>query len=166
MQASHWIKLSEKAGWRVAKVTASSIYLRCQCVGCPGHVSAPLGGLGQPPGPCNRDHDNRHARPVYDQYRELVHALRRRRLLLGLDQADLCAACGLADGHIAKLESFKKTASPPTLFYWASALGLQLALAPQELPQATLRAIDNRKGRPYARNQARFKHTAGHKRAS
>lgn len=163
MAASDWIRKAERAGWRVAQVKPASLVLRCQCQGCPGRIVVHLDAMGSPPDPCDLEHVNGYAKPVFEQYEELVDALRRRRKLLGLDQTDLCAACGLADGHISSLESYRKVASPPTMFLWAQALGLRLSLAPQALPAATTRAIESRKGRPYAATQARFKHA---KRAS
>lgn len=158
MQANEWIKQAQGKGWRVDTVRGKVLALRCNMQGCPGHVSLPLDNLGSVPDPCAHPHEGQYAQHTYEQYKTLIAEFRRRRVQLGLDQADLCNAMGVTDGYVNKLESFKKTASPPTLLLWAQTLGLALTTAPAVLPGATLRAIEERQAKPYAFNQTRFKH--------
>jgi transcriptional regulator with XRE-family HTH domain len=90
-------------------------------------------------------------------YRGLVDRFRKRRIALGLDQADVTEAAGMTEGYIAKLESFARLASPPMLDLWAQTLGLKLKPVPAPLPPATRAAIANRSATPYDITKARFK---------
>ena len=65
-------------------------------------------------------------------------------MALGLDQMDLGAAMGMADGYVNKLESFAKIASPSTLLVWLQAVGLEMVGQPVALPPATLEMISGR----------------------
>lgn len=157
MQVRQWIREAEKAGWRVSRVSGLELHLACSCKGCKGRKVLPLDNLGPPLDPCELLHVKGYAAPVFHAYEELIAELRRRRCLLGLDQGDIDSASGLADGHVAKLESFAKIASPPTLTLWAETLGLRLTVTPAALPSSTLKAIEDRQARPYQHAQARFK---------
>ncbi len=157
MRAKDWIKQAQQAGWRVVGVHARCIDLRCTHQGCPSSRRIPLDALGSPPEPCSLPHAGQYARPVLDSYAALIAEMVRKRRSLGLDQTDLCAAMGLADGHLSKLEAMDRIASPPTLLLWAQSLGLILTTAPAPLPTATIAAIDRRTDRPYAVSQVRSK---------
>lgn len=157
MQSREWIKQAEASGWRVSSVQGRTMTLCCNRQGCSGSMVLPLDNLGLPPEPCEMPHSGQYARSTMDSYQSLIAEFIRRRRSLGLDQVDLCAAIGLGDGHISKLEGLHKIASPPTLLLWAQSLGLSLTTVPAPLPPATIRAIENRKDRPYAANQVRSK---------
>lgn len=159
METKRWIREAERAGWRVAGVSARVVRLRCSMHGCTGSLELPLANLGPIPETCDFPHDHGHARSTFDDYRALVEELRRRRRSLGLDQVDLNDAMGTADGYVSKLESFARVASAPTLALWCQALGVSMTLAPAPLPPATAKAIEDRQVRPYAPEQARFKHS-------
>jgi len=157
MQSREWIRRAEAAGWRVSAVQGRTLTLCCNRQGCSGTLALPLDNLGPVPPPCGLPHSGQYARRTMDTYQILIGEFIRRRRSLGLDQTDLCAAIGLGDGHISKLEALHKIASPPTLLLWAQALGLTLTTAPAPLPPATIKAIENRKDRPYAASQVRSK---------
>jgi transcriptional regulator with XRE-family HTH domain len=161
MGARDWIKAAEGQGWRVASVSGAVLRLHCDKPGCPGEMVLPLDNLGPVPDGCTLGHVGGHSRAAFASYQVLVEELRRRRRSLGLDQQDLTAAMGVPDGYVSKLESFARIASPPTLLLWAQALGLYVTTSPAPLPPATLRAIEQRQGKPYAENQARWRHAAG-----
>ena len=114
--------------------------------------------MGEVPEPCQLLHRKRYSPEVFGAYERLVAELRRRRRSLGLDQADVNAAMGMADGYIAKLESFARVAPFPTLQLWATTLGLNITATPTALPDATIRAIEARKAMPYDEQKARFKY--------
>lgn len=160
MMVRQWIKSAQAVGWVPAGVSASQLQMVCGCTGCTGHLVVPIGNPGPTPEPCSLPHDRGHARKVFDEYRVLVAELRKRRRALGLDQIDVQTAMGAADGYINKLESFAKVASPPTLILWCETLGLRLTTSPAKLPEATLRAVQERQARPYNAKQARWKHDA------
>lgn len=158
MLAREWIRKAQGQGWRVQQITGKSITMQCCKYGCKETLSLPMDNLGPIPEPCTAPHTGQYAAPTFEHYKTLVAELRRRRRELGLDQQDLCIAMGVTDGYVNKLESFKKTAQPPTLLLWAQTLGLTLTTAPTTLPAATLRAIEQRTAKPYHAHQARFKH--------
>ena len=158
MLINEWLKGAQRAGWRVSGINAKALHLKCEKHGCSGSKSLPLDNLGPTPAECDLPHVGQYSKNAFDTYEALIGELRRRRRELGLDQGDLSNAMGVADGYVNKLESFKKVASPPTLLLWAQSLGLTITTAPSKLPAATLRAIEQRAAKPYAPNQARFKH--------
>ena len=158
MQVKPWIKGAQSNGWRVARVSGLTIELRCSKHGCPGHMTVSIENPGPVPEPCEAPHVKGYSAKTFAQYQALVEEFRRKRRSLGLDQIDVNDAVGLADGHISKLESFAKIASPPTLQLWAQTIGLYLTTTPAPLPAATIKAIDERARRPYNPNQARWKH--------
>jgi transcriptional regulator with XRE-family HTH domain len=159
MQIKRWIKEAEKAGWRVSGVHGPELRLSCSCYGCTGSLSVSIANAGPVPEPCQRPHVKNYSRDTFAHYQSLVEELRRRRRALGLDQIDANAALGLSDGHLSKLESFARIASPPMLLLWAQGLGLSITTTPAPLPPATVKAIQDRAGRPYQEQQARFKHS-------
>jgi transcriptional regulator with XRE-family HTH domain len=144
MGVKDWIKQAEKNGWRVRSVNSLTISLKCSKQGCPGCVDVPLNNLGAVPDPCDLPHRKHYAARTFKAYEDLVEQLIRRRRSLGLSQEDVCAAAALADGHISKLEAFHRIGQLPTLQLWADTLGMSLTLAPAPLPNATIRAIENR----------------------
>lgn len=158
MLVQEWIKGAQGKGWRVQSVIAAKLNMRCCKQGCPGSMAIPLANPGPIPAQCDLPHVGEYSAPTFEEYKTLIAELRRRRVQLGLDQTDLGNAMGLADGHVNKLESFQKTASPPTLLLWVQSLGLKLTTTPATLPAATIRAIDQRQARPYSPARARFKH--------
>lgn len=157
MRAQDWIRQAEQAGWRVTSVSGRALVLKCAAQGCAGHLSLPLDNLGPTPPACILPHAGQYSQKLMDDYQSLIAELVRRRRSIGLDQIDLNAAIGLADGHLSKLEALHRIASPPTLILWAQSLGLALTTAPIPLPRATIAAIDRRKDRPYAASQVRHK---------
>lgn len=157
MDLRTWIKAAQRSGWRVDYTAGTEIHLRCCAIGCPGRLTVALNALEQATEPCALEHREGMGRPVWDDYYGLVDELRRRRRALGLDQADVCNAMGMADGYVAKLESGARIPRPHTLQLWAQTLGLRLTTTPDKLPAATLKAIEDRRARPYAASQARFK---------
>lgn len=158
MQLKAWIKETERNGWRVVGVNSHELRIQCAKVGCAGSKSLPVDNLGEPPARCDLPHDGRHAKQVFTEYRILVEELRRRRRSLGMDQSDLNAAMGLADGYVNKLEAFHRLPSPPTLLLWCQALGVHMSITPTTLPPATLKAIEDRQARPYRESHAHFRH--------
>lgn len=120
-------------------------------------MTLPLENLGVPPGPCSLPHQGAFAQQTFDEYVTIVGELQRRRRQLGLDQVDVNEAMGAADGYISKLEALHRTAPFPTLQLWAQTLGLSITVAPAALPPATIKAIEDRKGRPYDESKAHFK---------
>lgn len=143
METREWIKVAQKVGWKVT-VQGLTITLKCSRRGCPGAMTVPMDNLGPMPESCNEQHVGQYSAKVYANYLGIVAELARRRRSLGLSQEDICAASGLADGHINKLEAFARTAQMPTLQLWAQTLGLKMTLAPAPLPPATLAAIRHR----------------------
>lgn len=157
METRLWFKQVEKKGWRVSSVSGLVLNLSCNKLGCDGCLTLPLANLGPTPPPCSEPHEGQYSAHIFEEYSTLVKEMVRRRCSLGLDQADLNNAMGVADGYISKLESFARIATFPTLILWAQTLGLSLVGAPAPLPAATLRAIEHRQAKPYQPNQARFK---------
>ncbi|WP_039983723.1 helix-turn-helix domain-containing protein [Tritonibacter mobilis] len=158
MQTQRWIRDAQARGWRVSWVRGKSLHIACDKQGCPGCKTLPLDNLGPVPEPCELPHKGQVAAPVFDEYETLVEELRRRRRQLGLDQGDLGNAMGVADGYVNKLEAFARVPTFPTLQLWAASLGLHLTTSAAPLPNATIRAIEQRAAKPYAPEQARFKH--------
>lgn len=142
METREWIKAAQKVGWKVT-VRGLAISLKCSKHGCPGAMTVPMDDLGPTPEPCNEQHFGQYSATVYENYRVLVAELALRRRSLGLSQEDICAASGLADGHINKLEAFARTAQLPTLQLWVQTLGLKMVLSPAPLPPATLAALSH-----------------------
>ncbi len=159
MMVRQWISAAQEAGWVVGRVSALEITMKCGKAGCPGTITVPIDNTGPPPPPCQLPHERGYAAKVFASYQATVEELVRRRRSLGLDQIDLNDAAGLTEGHISKLESFARIATPPTLHLWAETLGLYITTAPAPLPPATLRAIESRRNRPYQEQQARWGHT-------
>lgn len=157
MRASQWIRNAEKAGWLVKGPKGLKLHLRCGKQGCTSVLNLPIDNLGPVPAPCSAPHVGQYSARTFEQYTALVTELQRRRRQLGLSQEDVCAASGLADGHINKLEALDRIAQFPTLRLWAETLGFSLALLPTQLPKATTKAIEARASSPYQENQARFK---------
>ncbi|MGR3662522.1 MAG: helix-turn-helix domain-containing protein [Paracoccaceae bacterium] len=140
MKSQEWIKAAQKAGWKVT-VRGLTISLKCSKHGCPGSMTVPMDDLRAVQDPCNGEHVGQYSAKAYENYRCLVAELAHRRRSLGLSQEDICAASGLADGHINKLEAFARTAQLPTLQLWVQTLGLKMVLSPAPLPPATLAAL-------------------------
>lgn len=161
METRQWIKGAETAGWRLAAVSAVEMRLACARPGCPGSLSVSLHNPGPIPEPCAADHVSGYGVAAFTAYQDLVELLRTRRRALGLAQGDITDAMGMAEGYIAKLESFAKVAPLPTVQLWAQTLGLYITTAPAPLPLATRAAIERRQANPYQPHQARFKHAAG-----
>lgn len=132
--------------------------LVCGNVGCPGEITVSLHNPGPAPAPCSLPHVSGYAAPVFDEYKALVAHLVRRRMALGLDQADLNAIMGTAEGYVSKLESFARVATLPMLQLWAQALGQDITTKPAPLPAATAAAIQRRSTSPYRREMNRSKH--------
>jgi transcriptional regulator with XRE-family HTH domain len=149
METRRWINGAEKAGWRVERIAALAVHLRCDKTGCPGRLHLPLDNLGPLPEPCQAPHVASFGRAAFGSYEVMVDELRRRRRSLGLDQSDVTNAMGMAEGYVAKLESFARVASPATLFLWAETVGVTFTTTPAPLPPATIRAIENRRVNPY-----------------
>lgn len=158
MKATQWIKEAQSGGWRVTSSRDHCLHLACSCMGCPGNLSRPVDNLGPTPEPCALDHHGQYGMPTFNLYKELVADLRRKRRALIISQEDLNDAAGLADGHIAKLESFARTAQFPTFQLWAETLGLAIALAPSSIPAATARAIEARVAQPLCEAKPHYKH--------
>jgi transcriptional regulator with XRE-family HTH domain len=144
MLASEFIQKAQTAGWRVISIREGVIKLKCRCHGCKATLIQPIKTLATIPEPCGKSHHGMYAARTYDEYKSLVAVFIRKRRSLGLSQEDLCAAAGLADGHINKLEAFARTAQMPTLQLWAKTLGLGITVAQTDLPAATVRAIKHR----------------------
>lgn len=144
MLIKEWLRRAKANGWDHTGSKGQTITLSCSKVGCPGCLTLPMMNLGPVPAPCDLPHSGQYAAPVIDEYHTLVDEMTRQRRSLGLSQEDVNAAAGLADGHIAKLESFARYAQFPTLKLWAQTLGLSLTLTPAPLPMATQRAIEGR----------------------
>ncbi len=155
--AAEWIKRAQEAGWLVTGSKGLVLRLRCSKQGCRNMVKVPVTNLGDVPEPCPMAHTGQYAAPTFDEYRSLIGELQRRRRSLGLSQEDVCAASGLADAHINKLEAFDRTAQLPTLQLWAQTLGLSITLTTTELPLVTAKAIERRASKPYAEHNARFR---------
>lgn len=160
MKFDRWLKQAQGNGWRVASVAGKSLRLQCSKTGCSGEVRRQLEELGTVPVECHLEHVGQHSKAVFDQYRALVEELRRKRRAIGIDQTDLNAAMGMADGYLNKLESFQRIATFPTLHLWAQCVGLGLTTTPIPIPDATLRAMKKRQSNGYQHSQARFKHAA------
>ncbi len=141
-----WIKAAQKAGWLVDSTSGGEMVLRCAAPGCPGRKRLPMDNLGPVPPSCGLDHVAGTARHVWAEYEDLVGELRRRRRQLGLDQGDLSAAMGVADGYVSKLEAMHRVPRPELLRMWAKTLGLNLVLAPAKLPEATLEIMRRKSG--------------------
>ncbi len=159
MSAKDWIKSAESQGWRVERIKARVIHLRCSKRGCDGEMSLPMANLGPAPEPCNKPHIGNYSAMTFQEYANLVEELKRRRRSLGLSQEDITAASGLADGHINKLEAIQRRAGMPILQLWAQTLGLSVSLTPAPLPKRTLQLIEGRIDKPYRADQARNKPT-------
>ncbi len=144
MGVKDWIKKAEGNGWRVHSADKLVLTLQCCKQGCDNRISMPLDNLGPEPEPCDQPHQFQYAAATFQAYENLVEQLIRRRRSLGLSQEDVCAAAALADGHVSKLEAFHRIGQLPTLQLWADTLGLSLTLSPAPLPNATIRAIENR----------------------
>lgn len=158
MQAKKWMKAAQANGWRIEEARGLLLTLRCQCHGCPGTLKLPLANLGPVPEPCDLPHDKGYGRATFDNYKEMVGELQRKRRQLGLDQTDLNAVMGMADGYVSKLESHARIASPALLTLWAECLGLRFTTTAAQLPARTIKAIEDRRANPYQETQARFKH--------
>lgn len=157
MTLSEWLRTAQGRGWTVDQVTPEAITLRCAEQGCSAHISRSLCSLGTPPKPCRKTHPENRAVAPPDPYANLVAKLQRRRVQLGLGQEDVNAAAGFADGYIGKLEAMHRFPTANTLALWCQTLGIELVETLVPLPQATISAIEGRRSRPYASNQARFK---------
>jgi transcriptional regulator with XRE-family HTH domain len=144
MLASEFIQKAQATGWRVISTRDGVIKLKCRCHGCKATLIQPIKTLAAIPQPCGRSHHGLYAAGTYDEYKSLVAVFIRKRRSLGLSQEDLCAAAGLADGHVNKLEAFARTAQMPTLQLWAKTLGLEITVVQTDLPAATVRAIEHR----------------------
>lgn len=118
--------------------------MQCGCTGCRNRITHRFADPPVELGRCDWPHSRGYSQPAFDQYVRLVGVLRRRRMALGLDQMDLGAAMGMADGYVNKLESFAKIASPSTLLVWLQAVGLEMVGQPVALPPATLEMISGR----------------------
>lgn len=157
-EVKRWIKQAEQAGWRVSNVTATELRLACSKQGCKGHLVVSLNNPGPAPDPCQLEHVAGYSAAAFDDYRALVAILAKRRRALGLDQQDLNAILGMADGYVAKLESFARVATLPTLQLWAQCLGLELTASRTNLPPQTAAAIQRRSIAPYRPEMVRSKH--------
>ena len=144
----NWIKAAEVNGWRVGTIKGLKLRLACSLTGCKGHRTIDLNNPGEVPAPCDLGHVKGYSRRTFDEYTGLVAELALRRRRLGLDQIDLNDAMGMADGYISKLESFARVASTPTLQLWCETLGVRFTVTPAPLPDATRRAIEQRKDKP------------------
>ena len=144
MYFHEFIHRAQANGWKVARVTPGAVALQCGHVGCRGHLVVPMSEL-RDPGPCPFQHASGYAAPVFTAYEALISELVERRKALGLAQEEVCAAAGLAPGHISKLEAFARVATFPTLQHWTATLGLEVTVQPARLPRATIAAIDARK---------------------
>lgn len=160
MTTAKWIKEAQSAGWRVTSSRDHTLHLTCSCLGCPGKLSLPLDDLGPTPESCALEHHGQYGAAVYDQYKELVAQLVRKRRALGLSQEDINASAGMAEAHLNKLEAFARTAQFPTMQLWAETLGLEITLAASPIPAATARAIEARTPRPYDEKKAHHKSDA------
>lgn len=160
MKATIWISEAQRAGWRVQSSRNGVLDMHCNKQGCPGAFSLPLNNLGQLPEACDLEHVGQYGLATYELYTDLVSELRRRRRTLGLSIEDVNAASGLADAHVNKLESMARTAQFPTLQLWAETLGAKITLTPAPLPEATMRAIEQRVAQPFAEHQVRTKRPA------
>lgn len=159
-EVKRWIGSAERAGWRVAYVTATEIRLACAKHGCQGALTVSLNNPGPAPDPCGREHVQGYSAAAFEDYKALVGLLIQRRMALGLDQADLNAILGLADGYVAKLESFARVTTIPTVQLWAQALGLAITTTRAPLPAVTAAAIQRRAHSPYRAEMNRSKHAA------
>lgn len=160
-EVKRWIKEAEKAGWRVSGVSSSEMRLACAKQGCPGHLVVSLNNPGPAPDPCPLEHVAGYSAAAFDDYKALVAIFVKRRRALGLDQHDLNAILGMAEGYVSKLESFARVATLPTLQLWAQCLGLELATRRTNLPPQTAAAIQRRSIAPYRPEMARPKHVTG-----
>ena len=139
-----WIKTAKRQGWMVSAVHALEVSLKCSKQGCSGAMTIHLNKLTLIPDPCDKEHFGQYSAQVFQYYIDLVAELVRRRRLLGLSQEEICAASGLADGHVNKLEAFHRIAQFPTLQLWTETLGMKLVLKPAPMPPATVLAIEQR----------------------
>jgi hypothetical protein len=89
---------------------------------------------------------------------EIVALLEQRRYALGINQFDLDAIAGLADGHTSKIACGTKAIGRISLPSLLAALGLRLAVVEDDewLPSQTIAYIDSSKGtrRPRGRSSA------------
>lgn len=160
-EVKRWIRSAEQAGWRVSSVAGSEIRLACAKHGCQGALTVSLNNHGPAPDPCGLDHVQGFAAAAFEDYRALVGLLIQRRMALGLDQADLNAILGMADGYIAKLECFARVTTIPTIQIWARALGVTITTGRAPLPSATAAAIQRRTHSPYRPQYNRSRHVQG-----
>lgn len=158
MLFKHWVKMAEGQGWRLNGVDARSATLICSKQGCKARHSVFLDNLPDHVAPCDLPHAMEYAAPVFASYQELIGVMRDRRRSLSLSQSDIDDASGLGDGHTAKIESFARVATFPTLGLLSQTLGLELILRPSKLPDATLSTIEHRQKTPYEAGKAKFKH--------
>jgi hypothetical protein len=114
-------------------------------MGCRNGLILELAYLPENIPTCDWDHAGGYSREAFDRYAVFVAELRRRRMDLGLDQMDLGAAMGMADGYVNKLESFARVASHSTLLLWAQSVGLELVGHSGALPAATLEVVERRR---------------------
>ena len=160
-ELKRWIRDAERNGWRVSGVTATELRLACAKQGCPGHFVVSLANPGPAPEPCGLEHVAGYSAAAFDDYRALIAVFVKRRRALGLDQQDLNAILGMAEGYISKLESFARVATLPTLQLWAQCLGLELTTSRSNLPAQTAAAIQRRAISPYRPEMVRSKHATG-----
>lgn len=151
-----WIKKAESNGWVFDQLKGSTLTLRCGVQGCTGKTYHDLNKVSDPPAPCTKAHVNGFSQRLFNEHKHLVRELQRRRRQIGLSQADLDDALGLADGYVAKLESFARIPQGPTLLMWCQSLGVKIELRPAQMPVGTLAAIERRKNNPYREQNARF----------
>ncbi|WP_120636037.1 helix-turn-helix domain-containing protein [Ruegeria sp. EL01] len=158
MLADHWIKEAKKAGWKVDGTEGICLRLRCMKASCDNSITVPLENLGPVPEPCDRPHFGQFGADAFKSYKNLVDRLVTLRKRLGMNQDDLNAAMGVAEGYVNKLESFHRFPSYPMMMLWMECLGLEEDHKPCALPKASIRAIEGRKSNPYQPNQARHKY--------
>tara|TARA_R100000935_G_C2838899_1_gene169843 strand:+ start:3776 stop:4330 length:555 start_codon:yes stop_codon:yes gene_type:complete len=146
-----WFRRAKAAGWLVQAINGRRVTMQCACIGCRNRLTLRFADLSTDLGRCDWPHVLGYSREAFDQYAALVDVLRRRRMALGLDQMDLGAVMGMADGYVNKLESFARIASPSTLLLWLQAVGLELTGCPAALPPLPLNAVANRQNRQIAK---------------
>lgn len=148
MDSADWKTRAKRAGWRVGAVKDRCVHLECAKQGCHGQVALQLGDLGGEIEPCALPHVRQYSAQTFELYASLVAELQLRRRSLGMSQDDVCAASGLSDGHINKLEAYDRVAQFDTLKLWAQTLGLAISLTPSALPQASAKLIERRASGP------------------
>lgn len=167
MDRTDYILEAQKAGWLLFSSNREGLTFQCAHPGCHEAMFAPQSVVNREvmPEPCARQHVDAQGVTV-ESYQDAMTVIADARRRLGVDQNDVGATAGLADGHVNKIEAGHRHCTLPVLLSLAATVGLSVVLAPAPLPKQAVALVSGRAMRPMmSRWRAIPARRLGHERA-